>query len=124
MHNLFGDVMKFISDVEDNSVTKRRLKQSIADLEARARIQIQLAVTVEFGEPFVQATYRLEGDAALCLNAYEEVSTLTQFTNTDPLQLPSTAALYSFPLQLPSTAALYSCPLQLLLRDASWLTAM
>ncbi len=39
-------------------------------------IQIELAITVDAGEPFVKATYRMEGDCPLVFSAYEEISTL------------------------------------------------
>ena len=93
MHDLFGDVARFITNVEDTSITLRRLTACIDCLETRARIQMQLAATVEFGERFVKATYRLEGDGPLCLKAYEEISSLVRFVNTDPVQLPSTTAV-------------------------------
>ena len=34
---------------------------------------MELAITVDFGEPFVKATYRLEGDGLLAFSAYEEI---------------------------------------------------
>ena len=34
---------------------------------------MELAITVDFGEPFVKATYRLEGDGSLAFSAYEEI---------------------------------------------------
>ena len=33
-------------------------------------------MTIDFGEPFVKATYRLEGDGPLALAAYEGIVTL------------------------------------------------
>lgn len=37
---------------------------------------MELAITVDAGEPFVKATYRMEGDGPLVFSAYEEISTL------------------------------------------------
>ena len=37
---------------------------------------MELAITIDAGEPFVKATYRLEGDGPLALKAYEEISLL------------------------------------------------
>ena len=38
-------------------------------------IQIELAITVDAGEPFVKATYCMKGDRPLVFSAYEEIST-------------------------------------------------
>ena len=35
---------------------------------------VELAVTVDFGEPFVKGTYKLEGDGPLALECYEIIS--------------------------------------------------
>lgn len=40
------------------------------------KLQMELAITIDFGEPFVKATYKLEGDGPLALSAYEEITTL------------------------------------------------
>ena len=40
------------------------------------RLQIELAITVDAGEQFVKATYRLEGDGPLVFSAYEEIAAL------------------------------------------------
>ena len=37
---------------------------------------MELAITVDVGEPFVKAIYRLEGDGLLVLSAYEEIAAL------------------------------------------------
>ena len=37
---------------------------------------MELAITVDAGEPFVKATYHMEGDGPLVFSAYEEISTL------------------------------------------------
>ena len=93
MSNLFGDVVKFIWESEENSATRRRLRQCVDDLPTRARLQMQLAATVEFGEPFVQATYRLEGDGPLSMKVYEEMRSLSNFANAELLHQPSSAAM-------------------------------
>ena len=36
----------------------------------------------DFGEPFVKATYNLEGDGPLALNAYEEITKLNAVIST------------------------------------------
>ena len=39
------------------------------------KLKIELAITVDTGEPFVKATYRMERDGPLVFSAYEEIST-------------------------------------------------
>ena len=46
-------------------------------------------MTIDFGEPFVKATYTLEGDGALALAAYEEIDTLAVATSCLQAQLKS-----------------------------------
>ena len=43
-----------------------------------ACFQLELAVTIDAGRPFVQATYRLEGDGPLALVCFEELDKLLQ----------------------------------------------
>ena len=43
-----------------------------------ALLQLELAVTIDAGCPFVQATYRLEGDGPLALVCFEELDKLLQ----------------------------------------------
>ena len=97
LHDMFGDVKKFLTgnevDGESHGVVRRRLKATIEDPETRARLQMQLAVAVEFGRPFANATYKLEGDGALCLEAYEVIASLRNFVEAEPMHLPSTAAV-------------------------------
>ena len=41
---------------------------------------VELAVTVDAGMPFVQATYNLEGDGPLALTCYETIRALNAAT--------------------------------------------
>lgn len=94
LHNLFGYVVAFLcTDVESPGALCIRLRATVENLEARAQLQIQLAVVVEFSRPFVQATYKLEGDGPLSLSAYEAISGLRHFVNANPIHLPSTEAV-------------------------------
>ena len=95
LNNMFGDVVEFLlADAPSSaSILRKRLKETVQCLESRARLQMQLSVAVEFGCPFAEATYRLEGDGALCIRAYEEVRALTNFVSAQPLHLPSTLAV-------------------------------
>ena len=39
-------------------------------------MQVKLAAIVDWGEPFVKATYKLEGDGALALQCYGVINTI------------------------------------------------
>ncbi len=54
---------------------------------------MELAVTVDFGEPFVKATYRLEWDGSLAFSAYEEIVKLQATISTQ--HFPNTTAVAS-----------------------------
>ena len=56
--------------------TKIRLQEILSDPAKNRKLQIELAITVDVGEAFVKATYRLEGNGPLVFTAYEEISTL------------------------------------------------
>ena len=47
------------------------------------KLQIELAITIDAGEPFVKFTYRLEGDGPLTLTAYQKISTLRAAMSTE-----------------------------------------
>ena len=42
---------------------------------------MEITITVDAMEPFVKATYNLEGDGPLLFKAYEEISALTVCTS-------------------------------------------
>ena len=42
------------------------------DPPKNGKLQMENAVTIDFGEPFAKATCNLEGDGPLALSAYEE----------------------------------------------------
>ena len=70
--SLFGDVKEFLEAAATPvGAVRRGLMNVINDLRTRAELQMQLAVTVEFCRPVVQATYKLEGDGPLSFTAYE-----------------------------------------------------
>lgn len=75
---LYGDVESFLRSHEDLSTsTCAKLLRFMDDPQLRAYLQIELAVVIDFGHPFVQATYNLEGDGELVFQCYEVISTLT-----------------------------------------------
>ena len=75
LHDAFGDVPSFLES-DDLPASKSKLLEILNDPPKNRKLQMEIAVTVDAGEPFVKATYRLEGDGPLVFTAYEEISTL------------------------------------------------
>ena len=75
---LFGDVESFLRSNEDlPATTSSKLLRYFDDPQLKGNLQLELSVVVDFGLPFVQATYKLEGDGALVLQCYEVISSLS-----------------------------------------------
>ena len=73
----FGDVGPFLeSNPELSPATRRKLLDMLQNPRVKASIQIELAAIVDAGEPFVKATYELEGDGALAFYCYEVLNAL------------------------------------------------
>ena len=72
--NTFGDVLTFLANDDLPPVTSGKLLEIVCDPTKARKLKIELAITVDAMEPFVKATYKLEGDGALCLVAYEQLS--------------------------------------------------
>ena len=75
LHDAFGDIPSFVED-EDLPPSRLKLQEILDDPPSNRMLQVELAITVDAGEPFVKATYRLEGDGPLVLSAYEEIAAL------------------------------------------------
>ena len=79
---LYGDLDPFLRQHDDlPTVTRRKLLGHLDDHNKKVYLELELAVTVDAGKPFVQATYVLEGDGALALQCYEVISSLTTAVN-------------------------------------------
>ena len=75
---LYGDVEAFLRTHEDLApATRTKLLRYLDVPQKKSCIELELAVTVDAGLPFVQATYKLEGDGPLALQCYEVVASLT-----------------------------------------------
>ena len=61
---------------ELSATTRRKLLQILKQPVKISRLQVELAVVIDAGEPFVKATYLLEGDGPLALKCYEIVNNL------------------------------------------------
>ena len=71
----FGDVLTFLNG-DDLPNSSEKLARIISDPSSLWKLKIELAITTDAMEPFVRATYTLEGDGMLALVAYREVSQL------------------------------------------------
>ena len=75
----FDNVDAFLRN-SDLPPSKLKL-QEIIDPPNNRKLQMEIAITVDAMEPFVKATYNLEGDGPLLFKAYEEISALTVCTS-------------------------------------------
>ena len=77
MHDCFGDVAAFLRDDPDlPAITRQKLVAVLDDDPQCRKLKMELAVTVDGMEPFVKATYALEGDGMLSVTTYERIRTL------------------------------------------------
>ena len=53
-----------------------KLQEILSDAVKNRKLRVELAITIDAGEAFVKATYRLEGDGPLAFTAFEEISML------------------------------------------------
>ena len=71
----FGDIEPFLVQNDDiGPATRPKLLAFFSDLQKQALLQLEIAATVDWGEPFVKACYFLEGDGPLTVDCYEKVS--------------------------------------------------
>ena len=84
---LYGDVEVFLRQYDQSPATRQKLLQ---DQQKKAFLEIELAVIVE---PFVQATYKLEGDGCLAFECYEVISSLTAAVNMPQPCYPNVQAV-------------------------------
>ena len=62
----WGDVPDFLANIDVASRSREKLQLLCQNDEMN--LQIELAVTIDAGEPFVKACYTLEGDGPLALS--------------------------------------------------------
>ena len=73
----FGDVSIFLLEDDDiSSANASKLRTILTDASKTRKLKMELAATVDCMEPFVKATYNLEGDGFLALEVYERLSAL------------------------------------------------
>ena len=69
---LFGDISTFLRACSDQGIAPKSLDKLFRLLlHSSKELMVELAVTVDAGEPFVKATYKLEGNGPLAIECYE-----------------------------------------------------
>lgn len=64
--DLFGDIEPFLERASVSPATIGKLLSILRNHKEKELLQVELAVTIDAGMPFVKATYNLEGDGDLC----------------------------------------------------------
>ena len=77
LFELLGDVQSFLNHEEFSSSTREKLAGYFSDHQKLNTLKVELAAIVNAGKPFVQATYKLEGDGPLVFQCYEIISALS-----------------------------------------------
>ena len=73
----FGDIEEFSKNENLGSPQIRsKILATFTDIQKRAYLEIKLAAVIDWGKPFVTATYSLEGDGPLIMNSYDIVETI------------------------------------------------
>ncbi len=72
----FGDATTLLEDEDISPANAAKLRAILDDPAKKRKLKIELAATVDCMEPFVKATYNLEGDGFLALETYESVNAL------------------------------------------------
>ena len=83
----FGDIKPFLTKNSDiGPHTRPRLLSFFEYAQKLHHLKIELAAVVDWGEPFVQATYNLEGDGPLAFETIQKVVTSIQVENIPNVQ--------------------------------------
>ena len=71
---MFEDVRSFLMNNADiGPACRRKLLEILNDPQQNSLLQIELAATIDWGQVFVKATYRLEGNGVLVFECYEVI---------------------------------------------------
>ena len=76
MLKTFSDVKKFLERDDLPPATSTKLLQVLDYPAKTSKLKLEIATTVDAMEPFAKATYKLEGDGPLSLEAYQQLSIL------------------------------------------------
>ena len=80
-----------MSIISSPPATSTKLLQVLDDPAKSRKLKIEIVTTVDVMEPFVKATYKLEGDGPLSLEAYQQLSIL--FASVSTQHYPNVAAV-------------------------------
>ena len=73
----FGDVLPFLRmEGLGSATTTAKLITFFTDPQKKALLEVELASIIDWGRPFVTATYSLEGDGPLALQCYDKIETV------------------------------------------------
>ena len=72
----FNDVSTLLVNEDISPANARKLQSILSDTAKTRKLKMELAATVDCMEPFVKATYNLEGDGFLALEVYECIHAL------------------------------------------------
>jgi len=79
----FGDVEGFLNNENLGSPHIRsKLLAIFTDSQKRVYLEVELAAVIDWGNPFVSATYSLEGDGPLIVTSYDIVETIRSAIHT------------------------------------------
>ena len=79
----FGDVESFLTQNDDiGPATRPKLISLLANPQKKGLLQLEMAATVDWGEPFVKACYTLEGDGPLALECHEVIEKVSASIHT------------------------------------------
>ena len=102
--DLYGDLETFLRLHDDLAPpTHNKPLQHFYDstCSKKAYLQLELAVIMDAGMPFLQATYTLEGDGPLAFECSEVISSLTKAVNMVP-HYPNLQAVANLCLEITS----------------------
>ena len=87
---MFRDIQPFLEGNADiGPASRSKMLAILQDSQKKTYLMIEMAIVVDAGRYFVQATYNLEGDGPLVLKCYEQLEAVVQsirikhFPNTD-----------------------------------------
>ena len=84
----FGDVSNLLKEDDISPANASKLQAILEDVLKTRKLKMELAITVDCMEPFVNAIYNLEGDGYLVLEVNERLSIFCTL-----LSLPSTCPM-------------------------------
>ena len=84
VHDTFGAVSSFLQNPDSDlpRATSQKLIDILQNTLTLRKLKMELAIVVDRMTPFVQATYRLEGDGFLALTTYQKIKTLESVIST------------------------------------------